>query len=133
MSDWGEIKNKIGKAAGKAVKKTEEIADVAKKQIKLKSYDSKLSSKYESLGRLTYKQIKCGESQAESISTVISEIDELRVKRSDLANEIEADKVRRAKEKEEAKKQAKIEKEEREKAKAEEMAASAMEAEETVE
>lgn len=103
MADWDEIKSQIGKAANKAVKKTGEIADIASKQIKLKTYDAKLSSKYESLGRLTYKQIKCGESQAERISNVITEIDDLRVKRSQLADEIEADKVRRAEERAEAK------------------------------
>lgn len=123
MADWNGIKVQIGKAANKAVKVTGEIADIASKQIKLKSYDSKLSSKYESLGRLTYKQIKCGESQAERISAVITEIDGLRVKRSELAEEIEADKVRRAEEKAEAKRQAEIEKAEKAKAEAEAAAA----------
>ena len=116
MADWNEIKSQIGKAANKAVKRTGEIADIASKQIKLKSLDSKLSAKYESLGRLTYKQIKCGESQAEKISSVITEIDDLRVKRSELADEIEADKVKRAEARAEEKKQA--EKEKAEKAKA---------------
>ena len=99
MANWEEIKVKIGKAANKAVKKTEELADTASKHIKLNSIDGKLSSKYESLGRLTYKQLKSGESQAESISKVINEIDALKVKRKALADEIEADKQRRAEEK----------------------------------
>lgn len=113
MADWNEIRAKIEKAANTAVKKTGEIADSASKYVKLKSYDSKISSKYESLGRLTYKQIKSGESQAEGIAEVIDSIDELRTKRKKLADEIEADKKRRAEEKS-AEKQKKAEEKETE-------------------
>ena len=116
MADWTEIREKISKAANKAVKTTGEVADIATKQIKLKSLDSKLSGKYEDLGRLTYKQIKSGESQAESIAVIIDEIDGLRVKRKDLEDEIAEDKKRRAEEKAEAKRQAKLEKEAKERA-----------------
>lgn len=99
MANWDEIKVKIGNAANKAIKKTEELADSASKHIKLKAMDGKLSEKYESLGRLTYKQLKSGESQAEKISGVIDEIDSLRVQRKALHDEIEADKKKRAEEK----------------------------------
>ena len=99
MADWNEIRSKIGKAANKAVQKTSEMADSASKYVKLKSYDSKISSKYESLGRLTYKQIKSGESQAQRISELIDDIDSLCANRKQLADEIEADKQRRAEEK----------------------------------
>ena len=116
MADWNEIRAKISKAANKAVKTTGEVADIATKQIKLKSFDSKLSAKYEDLGRLTYKQIKSGESQAESIALIIDEIDSLRVKRKELEDEIAEDKKRRAEEKAEAKRQAKLEKEAKERA-----------------
>ena len=100
MANWDEIKDKLGRAASKAVKKTEELADSASKHIKLKAIDSKLSGRYEMLGRLTYKQLKSGDSQAERISTVIEDIDLLRSQRRALQAEIESDKQRRAEEKE---------------------------------
>ena len=98
-TNWNEFCDKAGKAANKAVKKAEEIADSASKYVKLKALDSRLASKYEDLGRLTYKQLKSGESEAEKISTVIEDIDSLRERRKALNEEIEADKKRRAEEK----------------------------------
>lgn len=103
MANWDEFCDKLGKAANKAVKKTEELADSASKFVKLKALDSKISSKYEELGRLTYKQLKSGESEAEGIAKVIEEIDSLRDRRKALHDEIEADKQRKAEEKEKAK------------------------------
>ena len=99
MANWKEIRTQAGKTANKAIKKTGEIADSASKYVKLKIYDTKLSSKYEELGRLTYKQIKTETSMAERISGVIDEIDTLRIQRKALKEEIEADKRRRAEEK----------------------------------
>lgn len=99
MANWKEIRTQAGKTANKAIKKTGEIADSASKYVKLKIYDAKLSSKYEELGRLTYKQIKTETSMAERISEVIGEIDTLRAQRKALHDEIEADKKRRAEEK----------------------------------
>ena len=96
MANWNDIKVKVGKAANTAAKKTGEIADTASKYVKLKSVDVKLSSKYESLGRLTYKQLKNGGSQAQSISAVIEEIDALNEQRKAIKAEIEAEKQRRA-------------------------------------
>ena len=99
MANWNEFCDKVGKAANKAAQKTEELADSASKYVKLKSLDSKISSKYEDLGRLTYKQLKNGESEAEKISAVIEDIDSLRERRKALSEEIEADKQRRAEQK----------------------------------
>ena len=99
MANWNEIRAKVGNAASKAAKKTEEIAQTTAKYVKLKSLDSKISSKFEVLGKLTYKQIKDEESQAERIARVIDEIDSLRAQRKALKDEIEADKQRRADEK----------------------------------
>ena len=96
MANWQEIKGKLGKAAETAVKKTGELADSAAKHVKLKALDGKLSGKYEKLGRLTYKQLKSGESQAEDISKAVEEIDSLRAQRKALSDEIEADKKRRS-------------------------------------
>ena len=103
MANWKEIRTQAEKTANKAIKKTGEIADSASKYVKLKIYDAKLSSKYEELGRLTYKQIKTENSMAERISGVIDQIDTLRAQRKMLKAEIEADKARRAEEKAKAK------------------------------
>lgn len=109
MANWNEICDKVGKAANKAAKKTEEIVDSTSKYVKLKALDMKLSSKYEELGRLTYKQLKNGESEAEKISEIIEELDSLRERRKALHEEIEADKKRRAEEKAARKEEAKKE------------------------
>ena len=111
MANWDDIKVKVGKAASTAAKKTGELADTASKYVKLKAVDMKLSSKYESLGRLTYKQLKDGGSQAQKISKVIEEIDSLNEQRKAIKEEIEAEKQRRAEEKAAKKENAEAEKE----------------------
>jgi len=99
MADWKEIRTQAESVANKAVKKTGELADIAAKYVKLKVLDAKLSSKFETLGRLTYKQIKSETSMAEKIAEVIEKIDSLRAQRKALNEEIEADKKRRAEQK----------------------------------
>ncbi len=99
MADWNKIKTKIGDAANKAAKKTGELADTASKHVRLKMLDGKISSKYEELGRLTYKQLKNEISQADKISAVIEAIDSLREQRKALKDEIEVDKQARSEEK----------------------------------
>lgn len=94
MSEFGIFCKKVKKAAGKAVKKTGEVADIAVKRVKLQRIDSKLSDRYEMLGRLTYKQLKTGESYAEKIALYIDAIDQLRAERKSLNAEIEAEKAR---------------------------------------
>ncbi len=104
MANWEEIRTNVEKTACKAAKKTEELAKSTAKYVKLKSFDSKISSKYEELGRLTYKQIKDEISQADKIAKVMGEIDGLIAKRNALKEEIDAEKERRKAEKEESKK-----------------------------
>lgn len=104
MSEWNELCKKVKTVATKAVKKTEEIADTAAKHVRLHKIDSKLSSRYENLGKLTYKQLKTGESQAERIAAYVESIDKLRADRKALQAEIDADKAKREAEK--AKKEA---------------------------
>ncbi len=99
MAEWEKFCETMGKAANKAAKKTEELAQGTAKYIRLKSLDSKISVKYEELGRLTYKQIKEDVSQAERISRTIDELDRLRIQRKALKNEIEADQEKRRAEK----------------------------------
>ena len=102
MADWKKIGKQVGSVANKAARKTEEIADITVKRVKLSALESKLGKQYEKLGRLTYKQLKTGETQADKISAVIPEIDRLRDEVSAMRREIEEDKKRR----EESKKQA---------------------------
>ena len=75
MSEFNGLCKKIKKTAAKVAKKTGETADMAVKYIKLQKIDSKLSDRYEMLGRLTYKQLKTGESYAEKIAIYIDSID----------------------------------------------------------
>ena len=96
MSEFGIFCKKVKKVAGKAVKKTGEVADIAVKRVKLQRIDSKLSDRYEMLGRLTYKQLKTGESYAEKIALYIEAIDQLRADRKALNAEIEAEKAEQA-------------------------------------
>ena len=64
MSEFNSFCKKVKKTAAKVAKKTGEAADMAVKYVKLQKIDSKLSDRYEMLGRLTYKQLKTGESYA---------------------------------------------------------------------
>ncbi len=99
MSDFNDIYKKVKNVADKAVKKTEELADIAAKHVILHRIESKLEERYENLGKLTYKQLKTGESQAERIAAHIESIDKLRAERKALQAEIDADHARREAEK----------------------------------
>ena len=94
MADNNSFYKKIKKTAVKVAKKTGEAVDIAAKYVKLQRIDSKLSERYEMLGRLTYKQLKTGESYAENIALYIESVDKLRADRKALNAEIEADKAR---------------------------------------
>lgn len=93
------ICKKVKNAADTAVKKTSEFADLAAKYVKLHKMDSKLEERYETLGKLTYKQVKTGESQAERIAMYVESIDRIRADRKALQAEIDAEHARRAAEK----------------------------------
>lgn len=99
MADWDKIKKNIGNAAEKAKKKTGELVDDASMQIKLKSLESKRNKLYEQLGRLTYRQLKTGESQAEKIAETIEGLDEVRAKHREQTELIEKTKRERAEKK----------------------------------
>lgn len=105
MADWKKIKSTVGRTANKAVEKTEEIADMASMHIKLKALEAKRKEQYAQLGKLTYRQIKSGESQAEKIAPVIEELDALGEKLKEVIAEIEAAKKQREEKKEEKKAQ----------------------------
>ena len=103
MANWDKIKGNVKVAANKAIKTTGELADSASMQIKLKTLESKRDKKYKELGRLTYRQIKTGDSLAEQIAPIIDELDTIREKIRQHNEAIEAAKKAKAEAKEEAK------------------------------
>ncbi len=88
MATWNEFCSSVSRVANKTAKKTGELAHSASLHIKLENNKAKLSSSYEKLGRLTYKQLKSGESQAEKISGVIETIDNLRKEEKEVLNQL---------------------------------------------
>ena len=96
MSDLNDFYNGVRMVASRAAKKTGEVADIAAKYVRLHRIDSKLSERYEVLGKLTYKQLKTGESCAERIALYMEAIDKLRAERKALCAEIEADKMKQS-------------------------------------
>ena len=112
MATWNEFCSDVSRISKKAAKKTGELAHSASLHIKLENYKSKLSSSYEKLGRLTYKQLKTSVSQAEEISEVIATIDSIRADVSAIEKEIAEEKEKKAKEKAEEKEAAQEEKSE---------------------
>ncbi len=90
MSSFNDFCADAKRLAGKAAKKTCELANSASLHLKLEGVKNKLSANYEKLGRLTYKQLKSGESEAKKISEVIEVIDSLRADETDLKGQIDA-------------------------------------------
>ena len=103
MADWNNVRNGVGRAANKAIKKTGEVADVATIYVKIKMLEAKLDGYYTTLGKLTYKQLKTGESQAEKIKPIVDGIDSARDKVHVLAARLDDEKQRRKAEREAAK------------------------------
>ena len=80
MATWDLFKLSAKRAANKALKETSDAADLAGLHIRLKALEAKRNEEYEMLGRLTYRQLKTGVSQAERIAPVIENIDKTRAK-----------------------------------------------------
>ena len=95
MANWENIKVSAKRFAKTAVKETGEAAQIASLNLKLKSLEMKRNNEYEMLGRLTYRQLKTGVSQAERIAPVIVNIDNLRERISDVNLEIGAARIAR--------------------------------------
>ena len=95
MATWELFKISAKRAANKALKETGDAADLAALHIKLKALEAKRNDEYEMLGRLTYRQLKTGVSQAERIAPVIENIDKVRAKIKKVNSEIEDTKTAR--------------------------------------
>ena len=103
MATWNEFCSGVSRIANKTAKKTGELAHSASLHIKLENNKAKLSSAYEKLGRLTYKQLKTSVSQAELISEVIATIDTVNADISAIERSIADEKAKKAAEKEQEK------------------------------
>lgn len=95
MADWKKIRKNVTKATNKAIEKTGELADMASMHVKLKTLEAKRKEQYALLGKLTYRQIKHGESQAEKIAPVIEELDALQDKIRSVLTDIETAKTQK--------------------------------------
>ena len=95
MGNWELFKISAKRAANKALKETGEAADIAALHIKLKTLEAKRNDEYEMLGRLTYRQLKTGVSQADRIAPVIENLDNIRGKIKKVNAEIEDTKIAR--------------------------------------
>ena len=89
MSSWNEFCADARRFANKAAKKTGKVAHDASIRFKLEGVKNKLAANFEKLGRLTYKQLKSGDSQAEKIAEIIDAIDNLRAKEKELQDELD--------------------------------------------
>ncbi len=79
MAFLDDIKKSATDVANKAVKKTEEIAGVAKLQMNIKMKEAKLSSVYEEIGRLFYNAERNGVDFTSEIAGSILKADTLKV------------------------------------------------------
>ena len=95
MADWNSVRTGASRVANKAIRKTGEMADTATVYVKIKMAEAKLEGYYTSLGKLTYKQLKTGESQAEKIKPVVDGIDSTREKIRLLNAKLEEEKQRK--------------------------------------
>ena len=95
MANWDEFYVTAKSMASKAMQKTEELADIAAMRIRLKALESRRDEQYKLLGKLTYRQLKTGESQAEKIAPVVANLDRVREKIRKQMAEIEEEKAAR--------------------------------------
>ena len=96
MATWDILKLSAKRAADAALKETGDAADLAALHIKMKTLEAKRNSEYEMLGRLTYRQLKTGVSQAERIAPVIEKLDMIRARIKKVENDIEETKQARS-------------------------------------
>lgn len=107
MANWNEIKKSATNVAKNTIRKTSELAENATMQMKLSALRVKRDELYKNLGKLTYKQLKLGTSQAESIAKTIKDLDKVSYEIAKQKEKIETVKAER----ELAKEQRKMEQE----------------------
>jgi DNA segregation ATPase FtsK/SpoIIIE-like protein len=75
MSKWNDFCKSVSQLTEKAIKKTEELTDVASLRIKIKTLEGRISEQYENLGALTYSNLKGGADNAEEVAHIVAKID----------------------------------------------------------
>ena len=83
MTFFDDIKRTATDAADKAVKKTNQLAAIAKLNFNIKSSEAKLSAIYEEIGRLFYTAERSGNDHTEEITVYIMKADNVN---SDIAS-----------------------------------------------
>ena len=92
MATWQEFCDSVTKLTNKAIVKTGELADSASLHLKLAQKEATLAELYEQFGKLTYKQIKQGDSTEEKATELIEKLDALCAEISAIKAEIQAKK-----------------------------------------
>ena len=95
MAKYDTIRTGVGKMAGKALKGTEAAAGLTMLYVRLKTAEAQLDGYFTALGKLTFKQLETGESQAEKIATTLECIREKRQKVRALRNKIAVERAKR--------------------------------------
>lgn len=96
MSNFGEkIRVGISNVAKETIHKTEEVAENATMHMKLSSLRKTRDKQFERLGRLTYKQLKTGATQAEAIAKVLGDLDKTNAAIAKQKNMIEEHRIER--------------------------------------
>lgn len=78
MAFFDEIKRSASDVAEKAAKKTNELTNIAKLNMNIKSCESKLGSVYEEIGRMFYSAERSGEDYTSEIAANIMKADKLK-------------------------------------------------------
>ena len=94
MANWNELVSGAKKTFSKAAVKVSEVADSAAESIKIEGLKIKLAEKYEELGRIVYEEVRSSKTNAErvgekaaEIDALIAQIEELKAKRRNKAND----------------------------------------------
>ncbi len=95
MDFFEDLFGKAKDAFDVAMKATEEAVDTGKQRFNIATLESKIAKDYKTLGELFYNQQKGEEINSESISAIISDIDEKKVKIAEIKEEIKRAKANR--------------------------------------
>lgn len=78
MTFFDEFKRNASDVAGKAAKKTNELTNIAKLNVSIKSCESKLGTVYEEIGRMFYMAERTGDDYTSEIAASIMKADKIK-------------------------------------------------------
>ena len=93
MATWKEIRRTVKKVASKAVSKTGELSDTASLHVKVARKEAFLADLYEQFGRIAYQKIKTNTDVDYKVKVLIEKIDIVRAEIHALNRTIEAKKL----------------------------------------